>query len=338
MHARSSAMRPVHHLSRRWPRLRASGPPPKKRRTEVRTLTECPVCGDARIAAAFSAEPLRPRWRDGQRYEIWTCAACDHRFQNPMRDFEDLARFYDSDYAPYTRVLPIDDAVREARETGRYRYVALGPGMRVMDVGCGSGAFLRIARELGAEVAGIEPSDLGYQSCVEHGLPVHHGMVESYLAGAPETFDLVTCNHVLEHHPEPNVLMGQMTQLLAPGGRLYIAVPNAGSLFSRWLRGDWPGIGLPVHVQQYTETSLRTLFERHGLMVETFQTPSDGALAASAMMAMRRVLPIPGRIARPLARRLIPGDGRAATAIDESHGGEALVAIAIRRDASVAAA
>jgi len=69
-------------------------------------------------------------------------------------------------------------------------------------------------------------------------------------------YDVVSAFHVLEHVPNPVVLMRRMLGWLAPGGLLIIEVPNAGGLGARLFGRAWVGLELPRHLSQFTPDSI----------------------------------------------------------------------------------
>ena len=100
-------------------------------------------------------------------------------------------------------------------------------------------------------------------------------------------FDLITANHVLEHTPDPVRTLGVMKGLLAPGGKIWIAVPNSDCTFSRRLRSRWYSLDVPFHLMQFTMESLSKAGDLAGLKilsVRTYLPPGlDGRLAAGAV-------------------------------------------------------
>ncbi|MBI3299550.1 MAG: class I SAM-dependent methyltransferase [Elusimicrobia bacterium] len=127
------------------------------------------------------------------------------------------------------------------------------PG-RLLDVGCGKGEFLSVARTRGWAVAGIEPSQgLCEHARAAYGLDVRLGTLET--AGAEAAaFDAVTLNHVLEHVERPLELLRGARGLLKPDGLLFVEVPNCDSYLLRAadayfrLRGlDWSSRLSPLH-------------------------------------------------------------------------------------------
>ena len=98
-------------------------------------------------------------------------------------------------------------------------------GKRVLEIGCGTGYLLSRLKSLGAEVLGIEPGPQGQQGPTIYGVPVVRGWFPSEEIRG--TFDLIVLYLVLEHVPDPAVLLEAIRPRLAPGGRVAVVVPDA---------------------------------------------------------------------------------------------------------------
>ena len=197
--------------------------------------------------------------------------------------------------------------------------------MRLLDVGCGGGSFLKIAREMGAQVQGVEPSEHGVAICEAEGLPVFHGTLTEFLKTSPGSFDLITANHVVEHHPDPVAFLAEIKTLLDLQGSIWIALPNAGSFFSRQLRDLWHSADLPVHLHHFTARSLETAFMQAGLKVDTLRSESENSLPGSLALLLRRRAFIPGRITLALTRGILSKTGALGRRMDAAGQGEALL-------------
>jgi SAM-dependent methyltransferase len=134
---------------------------------------------------------------------------------------------------------------------------------RYLDVGCGSGWALSVAKALGWRVAGIEVDAPAAEKARRFTDDIHVGSVFT-APFAADRFDLITTFHVLEHVPDPLAMLRRMLEWLAPDGLLVIEVPNVGSLGARLFGADWYALDLPRHLSHFTPESLAGAVQRAG--------------------------------------------------------------------------
>jgi 2-polyprenyl-3-methyl-5-hydroxy-6-metoxy-1,4-benzoquinol methylase len=294
----------------------------------MKTLRRCPVCDSKAIGLSFTGScERRP---DGKRWEVHKCHICGLGFLNPQPEWQDLQEYYGITYHPYQAehgLSGFEETVEEARRTGGFRHIRITKGLRILDVGCGGGAFIRVAEALGATAQGVEPSVHGVKIARGHGLSVFRGHLDEFLAGpaGESRYDVITANHVIEHHPQPVELLRQMKALLAPGGYIWFAVPNAQSATALVLREHWHSTDLPYHLLQFTPGSAGEVVTRAGLEVthqHTYSLPA--AVAASLVAILRRKLLVPTRFSSrlPLLDRIA---ARKALNMDRQGVGEAII-------------
>ncbi|MGB9924874.1 MAG: class I SAM-dependent methyltransferase [Methanothrix sp.] len=203
---------------------------------------------------------------------------------------------------------------------------------RLLDVGCGNGMFLDRMRQLGWEVAGVEPDAAAVAVAREMlGLEVFQGLLED--AKFPDGhFDAITMNHVIEHVPDPIGTLKACQRVLRPGGKLVVVTPNIESLGRRKFDDAWLHWDPPRHLHIFSPQSLRLAAERAGLRVQEMRTTARTArwiYAASSCIRRDGSLPggSPGRAG--VRMRL---QGLAFQAIEHARGGgEEIVMVAGRR-------
>lgn len=142
-------------------------------------------------------------------------------------------------------------------------------GERLLDIGSGSGAFLKTATALGFRAEGLEPDAVAVRLAVSSGFSVHQGLVPG--SGlAPRSYAHITLNHVFEHLHDPIGALAEMFELLVPGGRLWIAQPNLDSIGRRRFGADWRGLEPPRHLTLWSIGGMRTALTDAGF--ERFQS------------------------------------------------------------------
>jgi 2-polyprenyl-3-methyl-5-hydroxy-6-metoxy-1,4-benzoquinol methylase len=147
--------------------------------------------------------------------------------------------------------------LKRAKVNHMYRYLPPLPssGGKILDVGCGDGSFLSIAKMCGWDVAGLEPDHKAVSMAVKSGLEVHHAGME-YFNGQEEIFDIVVLGHVIEHVHEPLELLSACYRVLKPGGALYLETPNIDSYGHIRFGAKWRGIESPRHLVLFSREAI----------------------------------------------------------------------------------
>jgi SAM-dependent methyltransferase len=181
------------------------------------------------------------------------------------------------------------------------------PPGRMLDLGCGDGGILWLARRDGFEVEGVE-LDPEHAALVQRtlGFPVTASDIGSY-GGTPGAYDVVLLTHVLEHLPDPVAALVKIRDLLKPGGVSVLEFPNIDALDARvrrWLhksglrRHRYDPAYVPGHVQEFCRDSFAFACERAGLTLAVWETYAINPLK----YALYRALPF-GNKARVLVRK-----------------------------------
>ena len=136
-------------------------------------------------------------------------------------------------------------------------------GAKLLDVGCGNGVFLKIARSLGYEAWGLEPDPKAAAAANSQGFKVSVGGFPG--SGMPEgEFSHITLNHVFEHLHQPVEALAEIHQLLKPGGTVWLSFPNIDSQGLKLFGKDWRGLEPPRHVVLSSFSSLEKTLGNHG--------------------------------------------------------------------------
>ena len=250
----------------------------------MQNLSQCPVCSSQDIHEVYVGRTTRDP-HDSKRWLMNQCSACNLKFLNPQPTWSELQPYYSFKYPAYSRTLDEEDAVAKAEERREYRGIKILPGLSLLDFGCGAGSFLSVMRKLGFRVQGIEPSVQGCKVCESEGIPVFNGTMEEYHQHetGKRKFDIITANHVLEHVPNPVEVLHLMGEMLAPGGLIWIAVPNADCKFAKQLKDRWHSTDIPYHILQFTPKSFTCAAEKAGLQVHRQYTESPESIVASSI-------------------------------------------------------
>jgi 2-polyprenyl-3-methyl-5-hydroxy-6-metoxy-1,4-benzoquinol methylase len=144
---------------------------------------------------------------------------------------------------------------------------AFSKGVRLLDVGSGTGHFLSAANADGFQGKGIEPDQEARKFALrENGVNL---LELNELYNFPTaSFDAITMWHVLEHVYDLRKDVERMSQLLDRDGRFFIAVPNMNALDARVYREFWAAYDVPRHLYHFQQDDLIRLFAQFGFDLE----------------------------------------------------------------------
>lgn len=176
---------------------------------------------------------------------------------------------------------------------------------RMLDVGCGGGAFLRRMRKAGWIVAGTEPdAKAAARLAAQEGFPIYNSL-EELIQAREQRFDIVVLSHVIEHLPDPIHTLTMLRSLLDTGGRLILTTPNALSLGSRIFGALWRGLEPPRHFNVFSPGSLSQALGRAGFYVERVSTDVRLARGIWFLSYLARAGGRELEVTRPSAHRLL---------------------------------
>lgn len=224
------------------------------------------------------AEPLQRTlftardYISGDRFMVRLCRQCSLVRTSPRPCREDLDRYYPPEYYGAThRFVPLVDSWLNPLQAKRSKQIHEANGRRagaVLDIGCGRGLLLHHLRRLGWSVTGTELSDGAARFAREvlH-LDVRVGDLERiHFEEGP--YDAVVLWHVLEHFEDPAGVLHKVNRLVRPGGFVFLAVPNFGSIEAQLWRVNWFHLDVPRHMSHFTPKTLIHLLEAEQFRVE----------------------------------------------------------------------
>jgi len=203
--------------------------------------------------------------------QLVECLICKHVMTNPRLNSTDLVFEYTNSnedthflqnrfrintfYRALQKILEVID-INQKTST-----------INLLDIGCASGAFLCAAEKItNWKIEGIEPS----RSMVafgkrEYAVNINQGVFlsENYNG---RKFDVISLWDVLEHINEPDLLLKDISKVLASNGHIIINVPNLDSIVARLMGYRWP-FYLAVHIHYFKNKTIKKLLDMQGLKI-----------------------------------------------------------------------
>lgn len=250
--------------------------------SELEYVDTCPYCDSSERTIAYKDVQDQVFYCAPGKWSAWDCSKCDAIYLSPRPTEISIGRAY----AHYFTHKSTSSSIRQRFKTKlknecfsqwlgininprfnipkllafllyplkkmiflpfELNYLANHTRGRLLDVGCGNGNMLRLAKELGWDVTGLEIDSNAVRVASEDGLNVIQGDYRK-LDQFVESFDCIICSHVLEHVHHPLMLLELVEKSLKPNGILLLSLPNAKSHVREIFGKNWLGADPPRHL------------------------------------------------------------------------------------------
>jgi 2-polyprenyl-3-methyl-5-hydroxy-6-metoxy-1,4-benzoquinol methylase len=207
------------------------------------------VCGSTKLKPLSGFE----------KHHLSKCSGCGFVFCKPIPTKEELDKVYEG----YGRNDYLSDLTIQAYERILDSFEPYRKTNKLIDVGCGIGYFLEVAKKRGWEIYGTEFTEEAVKICENKGAKMELGVLnpDNY---EPESFDVVCSFEVIEHINNPRQELTNFNKLLRKGGLVYCTTPNFNAVERYQLGADWNVLGYPEHLSYYTPKTLKRVFTESG--------------------------------------------------------------------------
>lgn len=245
---------------------------------ELKWLHTCLVCGSADI----------PPYAVKDNFRFSQCRSCRMVFINPRPTEEQLQWYYSSAESPKYATKILRDTVdhrtviyRDRAEKIMQRVKEFQSVKKVLEIGCGPGAFLKVFREMlgcdsPVECMGIDMDPYAVELAGNLGIKVERDSGEEYSRKHAAATDLLLSFETLEHTPNPLSFARSMKRLIRKGGSIYLTLPNFWGFDFLELGTTYQNFFGPSHLNYFNPDSIVLLLKRAGF--KNVNVYSDGVL------------------------------------------------------------
>ncbi len=233
-------------------------------------LSHCPICNETQTKLFLAC---KDNTVSRETFNIVECVSCGFKFTNPRPEADKLGEYYKSEaYVSHSNTNKgfVNSAYQLVRKYTLLKKLQLISKFfktgKILDIGCGTGEFLKTFKDAKWNTLGIEPSDEVRKIAKQnYGLDVRgEAEIKNLESGS---FDVITMWHVLEHVPDLNDRIEDLKRLIKPTGVIVVAVPNCSSLDAKTYKENWAAYDVPRHLYHFSPRDIETVFNKHDLKV-----------------------------------------------------------------------
>lgn len=133
----------------------------------------------------------------------------------------------------------------------------------ILDVGAGTGEFIKYCSKHNWESEGMEPSEKARLIALKKEIQLKGSLEEI----PDKEYNIITLWHALEHITELHLYIDKLKKSLSKNGKLIVAVPNFESYDASYYKQYWAAYDVPRHVWHFSKISMNKIFKFHGLKI-----------------------------------------------------------------------
>lgn len=239
---------------------------------------KCFVCDEGNLKDCENNNHLDRRKSLEGSWNIFKCDNCGTESIYPKPSLTELSKYYESYYE--NNDLTIKSSFGSKNDTLRkiYHYlngevdprdfIRKDPNKVMLDFGYGGGTYLKYFHDSGCNIYGAEANDNAVRAGINAGLKVKK--IDSFeeIPYENKKFDTVYLMQVFEHLSSPRVFLSELNRVLNTNGELYLALPNAKSIWRNFFKKDWVVWFPPFHLAHYDSEKLIELSKMYGFEYE----------------------------------------------------------------------
>ena len=234
--------------------------------------SSCPVCGSNEIEIFLQAKDYTV---SGKFFPVIQCKKCTAAFTNNIPAPNEIGAYYKSEnYISHSDtaqglVNKLYHKVRNitlvSKKNMVTRFTQKTTGT-ILDIGCGTAAFLHTMKSAGWQITGLEPDNTAREKA-QSLYQIAPLPSENFKTLPANSFDAITLWHVLEHVHDLQGYLQQIKILLKPAGKLFVAVPNYTCYDATKYGQYWAAYDVPRHLYHFSPSSISVLIQAHQLKV-----------------------------------------------------------------------
>ena len=260
----------------------------------------CPVCFAKEVVPVFTVKDCSVSQED---FALLECTVCTARFTQNAPNASEIGRYYASDdYISHsdTQKGLINSLYHIIRKRSLVRkrmlveWARVGMGgeekaivgmggeektkgdtqkdsrFSILDIGCGTGAFLHEMKQNGWIIRGLEPDEKA-RAIARQKHQIEAENPEKLFQLPKNSVDVVSMWHVLEHVHELQDYLVKIREILSKNGILVIAVPNYTSFDATYYQEKWAAYDVPRHLYHFSPKAMEILLQKHGFQLRNCQ-------------------------------------------------------------------